>query len=118
MVAVHIDGTGPEHVWGRLERVNPRATVELPHPAFSSAAGGPLDVKTVAAPDHATASGEQMELTRPGFLAVVRLPDQFSQTLLAGQTGSLKIRMSRGSVGEVLYDRLSRWLHERTESSG
>lgn len=108
---VHIWGFGSGHVPAMLDQVNPRGQLELPHPAFSSTTGGPLAVKY--RPPSEDEEQQEFELVNPHFLAQVSLSERDSQRLRSGQTGFISFRTSRGSVGEVLSEKLVNWFRQQ-----
>ncbi len=119
-VHVRIRGMGDRGVPAILTRLNPRASVELPNPAFSAMYGGPLPVK------YRSRSGEQestepvddpFELIEPHFLARVRLADYHRHRLRAGQPAVVSIRGHGRSLGDVLYQNLIEWIRALRKQS-
>lgn len=108
---------GQVYVWGadrrwftvRFERVHPRATTMLVHPALGSESGGPLPVR--ARLDNRSGA-DRWELIEPHILAEARCP---GTEFASGQTGVVRIRYYRGGLGEVMFDRLLDWLRTRRE---
>jgi len=108
---------GQVHIWGgdvrwfpvHFERVHPRATTTLVHPALGSESGGPLPVRARLGNQD---SADRWELLEPHILAEARCP---AAELASGQTGVVRIRHYRGGFGEVMLDRFLRWVRERRE---
>lgn len=90
-----------------LEKVIPRATPSVPHPALAAVNGGSLPVKNAADSD------TDYELFSPRFTGIVQLEDSESQHLRTGQTGTVSYRALHESIGEHLYRSFSDWLDER-----
>lgn len=90
---------------GVLQRLDPRASLELPHPAMSSSIGGPLAV---------TEQGDSQrtgpQLTEPRFRGIVSLSPAMSHDLGAGEQGYVLIGHRSESIGEFLWLRSIRWL--------
>jgi putative peptide zinc metalloprotease protein len=110
-VEVHLWGNGQGYLPARLNQLNPRGRVDLPHPAFGAASGGPLPVK-YRTPSVETEDSNQdpMELIDPRFLARVELSQVDSQRIRSGQPGFVSFRTSRGSIGEVISEKISVWI--------
>ncbi len=116
-VDVHIWGMGTGYFSARMSHLNPRGRVDLPHPAFSATAGGPLPVK-YRAPD-AQQSDDQgpLELVDPHFLARVKLSDSDSKRFRSGQPAIVSFRTKRGSIGEVLSEKVTIWLRKMRQQA-
>jgi putative peptide zinc metalloprotease protein len=110
-VDVHVWGMGPGHFTAGLRDLNPRGRLDLPHPAFGATSGGPLPVK-YRPPSGNEEESEQapMELVDPHFFARVELPAAIGKELKSGQPAFISIRTSRGSVGEVLSEKVATWI--------
>lgn len=125
-VDVLVWGQGQSYFPAVLSQVNPRARVELPHPAFSSVVGGPLPVKysSLASKesqnqdDGFQSEKSQFELIRPHFLARVELNEADSKRLHAGQPAMVSFRATRGSVGDVISEWISNWLRKLRGNQG
>lgn len=113
IVRVHIWGTGNDDLDCQLKEINPRASVQLPHPAFSSTAGGPLTVKLN--PQSEGDERQSWELVEPRFMANIGLDS--ANTFEAGQMGYIEFRTRRGTIGSVLHERASRWLRKRLDEN-
>ena len=97
---------------GTLEKVIPRATRQVPHPALAAINGGPLPTRVVSRTDENT-DHTKNELLSPRFTAIVPLDQSKSRRLCAGQTGSAAYRPYNRSIGEHVYHMMSRWIRER-----
>jgi putative peptide zinc metalloprotease protein len=112
-VDVLITGNGTQRFSAVLNQVNPRANVELPHEAFSSMVGGPMPVRSRSSAPDTFAGGEnqdQFQLVRPHFLARVSLSPLDSRKFRAGQAATVSFRAKRGSVGDVISEKVTNWL--------
>lgn len=99
-------GAGPLRS-GRLERLVPRASTALPHPAFSSLAGGALAVRPR---EEESRSGESMRLVEARFRGVV-IPDEDERPLVAaGERGQVLFGARRDRLGPRLWREARRWL--------
>ena len=125
-VDVIVWGEGRSYFPAVLCQVNPRARVELPHPAFSSMAGGPLPVKysnpmakeANQDADEFRNDSSQFELIRPHFLARVQLSETDGKYLRAGQPAMVSFRATRGSLGDVISEWISSWLRQLRGNQG
>lgn len=120
LVDVHVWGQGPGRFPATLDQVNPRARLTLPSPAFNSAFGGPLPVKyrqpQSSAESNQSENSQSFELLNPRFLALVTLNDKVERELRPGQMGTVSFRTKRGTVGEVLSERVARWFQSVREA--
>jgi putative peptide zinc metalloprotease protein len=95
---------GGEMMVSRLSRVEPRASLTLPHLALSAAEGGPLPVrpKDLAEGDRSSrekTEREKYELLAPRFAAQVVLSASESLTLGAGQRGQVVLQPGEEMLG-------------------
>ncbi|PHS11805.1 MAG: hypothetical protein COA78_08940 [Blastopirellula sp.] len=88
---------------GKLDRIDPRASVNLPHPAMSTANGGPLSISLKRTAN----SGQQLVV--PRFRGVIALPTEISSTLGAGEQGQAMFGLRQESVGEYLSVKIYYW---------
>ena len=117
-VDVHVWGTGTGYVSARLVHLDPRGRIDLPHPAFSAMAGGPLAVRLLPQdPNSTQPEALPVALVSPHFLAKVRLPGELSEELLTGQPASVSFRTSRGSIGDVLSEKITLWIRTLRKNS-
>lgn len=117
-VNVTVWGQGPTLFPAVLDHVNPRARVELTHPALSSAVGGPLPVKFRHSTEDETSDSDQnFELLKPRFLAKVSLSSADSSRLRPGQPAVVSFRARRGSMGEVISESVTAWVQNLREIS-
>lgn len=92
---------------GVLQRLAPRASLELLHPAMSALAGGPLAVTEVEESKSTTA---RTRLTEPRFRGVILLTPDQSRILGAGARGYAMFGLRNMSIGEFTWLRFTRWL--------
>lgn len=109
-IEVHVWGSGPGYFQASLRDLNPRARVDVPHPAFSATSGGPLPVKYRRPSANESKSDELVELVDPRFFARIELSAGDSRRLKSGQPAMVSFRTSRGSVGDVLVESISIWI--------
>lgn len=89
---------------GRLDRLDPRASTDLPHPAMSSQVGGQLAVVA-----HGAEGQEAMRLAEPRFRGMIELPPDVCQDLGAGEQGHAILGIRSESIGEFAWVRIHRW---------
>ncbi len=88
---------------GRLVRVDPRASRAVPHPAFSAAWGGPLDVRpggTGGGPG--TPAPAAYEFFQPRFAAEVEAPPSALQALRVGELARVRIRGNSRRLADIV----------------
>ncbi|MFM7070551.1 MAG: site-2 protease family protein [Planctomycetota bacterium] len=103
-----------------IDVIQPRATLQPPHPALIASNGGPLAVK--AEPPESSRDGRhapsEPTLLAPRFLGRIRLDSAISERLFAGQTAEIGFRPCDRSIGEQLFFSFSEWLRERMRPEG
>jgi multidrug efflux pump subunit AcrA (membrane-fusion protein) len=99
----------------RLDRVNPRATRALSHPALAAPSGGPLAVRALDSKEGDTAN--KYQLVEPRFLASVELPDAYELGLRSGQLAKARVRAAGESIGGHLLGTVRRWMRKKLDSS-
>jgi putative peptide zinc metalloprotease protein len=92
---------------GKLTRLEPRASRQLPHPAFSATVGGSLPVRQSAEEDQA-----EIQLVDPRFPGVIDVPSSVSSQLACGQRGYARFGISQESIGQHLWIQVCRWLQQ------
>ena len=101
---------------GNLSRIEPRASLELVHPALAASSGGPLLVKPKDrhAQDDDSAAAEY-EWLAPRLAGRITLTSQQSASLGAGQLGVVSVRTSRDHslIGHISTARLTHWCRDR-----
>lgn len=90
---------------GRLERLEPRASTQMPHPAMSSTVGGPLAVT-----ENDASRDNRLQLAEPRFRGVIGLPAETASDLGAGERGYALLGLRRESIGQFMWLRFSRWM--------
>jgi putative peptide zinc metalloprotease protein len=93
---------------GTLTQLEPRASRQLPHPALSATVGGDLPVVQSDAESDQTGA----RLVDPQFPGVIALPPETSQQLACGNRGYAILGLSQERIGQHLWTRFSRWLHQ------
>ncbi len=95
----------------RLAHMDPRATLELPHPALAATAGGPLAVEgTGASTAREGEQGATASLCAPRFRATIELPAAAAATLFAGERGWAKLGHRRERLGQWITLGAYEWL--------
>ncbi len=94
-----------------IEKVVPRATVALNHPALAASYGGDLPVKPVSS----NATQKEFELLEPRFNIIVSLDTEKCSELRAGQRVAVTCRPTSYSIGQYLQKSVSDWFYNRLE---
>jgi putative peptide zinc metalloprotease protein len=84
---------------GILDRVEPRATREPPHPALRADAGGRLPVTQTASAENSAES----RLVDPHFRAIVKLDSRDSRIFACGETGHAVLGAQPLPLGKQLW---------------
>ncbi len=115
MTALHTSHNIPVHMSlatggrfsGRIESIQPRASLEPLDPALCAIFGGPLPVRQAASDLSSADQSPQLELLEPHFTARVVLDVQQSKQLNAGQRASVVLGTPRESVGTHVWNMLT-----------
>ena len=109
---------GYEPIKCQLIRVEPRGSQTLNHAALAASAGGLLPVQVVQVDsDTATQDAvEEWEFLQPRFVGIAQLSLEQSAKLRAGQTATVRLNASRGTVGQLLYRTVSDWVRRQVET--
>jgi putative peptide zinc metalloprotease protein len=101
--------------FGELTRIEPRASMDLTHPALASSSGGPLLVKPKDRKSQEDgAATSDYELLTPRLTGQITLTAQQSENLGAGQRGVVSVRAStERSIGSYLCAWLTHWCRDR-----
>jgi hypothetical protein len=94
---------GGEIIEVHPEKLQPRASRQIPHPALAAIADGPLPV---APAKEQSQSSDPYELLTPRFQSIVPLSPAVSDRVRAGETGQMALRDQR-SLGRRFWDWLS-----------
>ena len=97
---------GGEIIEVHPEKLQPRASRQIPHPALAAIADGPLPV---APAKEQSQSSDPYELLTPRFQSIVPLSPAVSDRVRAGETGQMALRDQR-SLGRRFWE----WLAEGT----
>lgn len=110
-VDIHIAG---ESSWlpASLTAVDPRATLDPPHPALSGRLGGPLPVRAET-DSKADKPETTYRLLRPCFRGTATATPEINAVLLAGQTATLRFRSSTATLGGQFYAACRRWIQDQ-----
>ncbi len=109
---------GAETMVSRLSRVEPRASLALPHPALSAAEGGPLPVRPKDPADGDRAdrdkgARQKYELLAPRFSAQVVLSASESLLLGAGQRGQVVLQPGEEMLGAHCLKLAQVWARDK-----
>jgi hypothetical protein len=108
---VRVRIAGSSALAGTLARIEPRASLEPPHPSLCATDGGPLPVRPRSTENQAAKRGEQtQELLVPRFTGIVTLTADDSRPLHAGQRATVALLAPHDAVGVHLYRQAQRWL--------
>ena len=100
---------------GKVDRLQPRASVEPGSDALAAPNGGLLPVRVSEAED----DGETVyELIEPRFTGYVSLPQEESNAISPGRRCLATLAESDRSFGQGLYDVTSRWIAQAAEQTG
>ena len=94
-----------------LARLEPRASVRLPHPALSAMAGGPLAIVESTS----TQNESEAELTKPRFQAVVTIPPEYNTQLFSGQRGLAVLGSCNQSLGWNVLGLVHDWIEQKLQ---
>ena len=95
---------------GELQRLAPRASQQLPHPAMSAAAGGPLAVRQ----DETLG---KLVLTEPRFQGSVLVDPRQSSQLHCGQVVQVMFRPRDQTLVEYVNERLRKWIRTKVDAA-
>jgi putative peptide zinc metalloprotease protein len=113
-VAIDMRSQGLGRFSGMLERIAPRASRELPHPALSAINGGPLDVrKETTGFETDTGRASQYLLFAPRFTFDVAVHSDLLQKLREGQQASIHIDGGRRTLSMAVRNQLTDWLNKK-----
>ncbi|MEZ6041445.1 MAG: biotin/lipoyl-binding protein [Planctomycetaceae bacterium] len=104
-------------IYGKLERVNPRATDRLPHPALAASSGGQLAVCEDHAATRDTEDGKRLRLTEQRFDAVIQIAPADAINLRCGERGVASLGLVRGSFASHLYRSGQRWFQTTIDNA-
>ena len=99
---------------GTLHKLEPRATVQAPHPALCAGAGGPIATK-VSASQPAQRGRDSQELLEPYVVGYVSLDRVTSRLHGPGQLATVSIAEAPRPLGVWLLERSERWLTAQRE---
>ncbi len=114
-VTVRISGDESNSFSAPLSKIEPRASLQLPHPALGADAGGALPVKPKhQSPDSKTVESELLD---PCFTGTVSLTPAQSLRLHAGQRATILFSSAEQSWAGRLVMKLRKWIDGRLTSS-
>ncbi len=95
----------------QLDSVEPQANDEIEYMPLAAVAGGPVPVR----PASSSSSVSEWRYAQPRVRARIRLASSQSQSLLAGQTGTVKLASSDVTLGTRLYQLARDWWQGRVQ---
>jgi putative peptide zinc metalloprotease protein len=100
---------------GRLEKIGPRASAKVEHPALGAPAGGPLAVRQVARNQAEPRDDADLEteFVSPRFTGVVQLPLDVSLSLRAGELARARLMDRNDTVGRRVFETISHWVRQK-----
>jgi putative peptide zinc metalloprotease protein len=99
---------------GRLQKIEPRATLHPPDPGLCAPCGGPLAVQaTSEAEPGAEPTGYR--LTEPHFVGVVEIPPALRRHIPAGAIAVALAYPGHDTLGDAVSAALGRWIRARRE---
>lgn len=109
-------GTRPV-VTGLLQRVNPRASQSLTHPALAATSGGSLAV--IENSDRKSGADKQspLKLTEHRFDAVIEFGPEQSRRLFCGERATVSFGVPDGSLAVHLYRSGRHWLQAQLDTA-
>lgn len=114
MVTVRISGDESNSFSAALTKIDPRASLRIPHPALGADAGGSLPIK----PKHDSSDPKKVEneLLDPHFSGTIVLSHEQSEMLHAGQRATILFSSREQSWAGRLVQKLRRWIDDRLAS--
>ena len=110
---------GHEPIECKLVRVEPRGSQTLSHPALAASADGPVAVQRtqIDSSKSANRNPQDWEFVEPRFIGIAELTAEQSVKLRAGQTATVRLDSTRGTMGQFLYRTISRWVRTRLDQT-
>jgi putative peptide zinc metalloprotease protein len=97
---------------GKIDRIEPRATNQLNHPALAATTGGPLAVVALRNGREESAQ-QQWQLVEPRVTVECSLADEDSRTLHAGQLAEVRLHARDESLGRYLWNGIQHWFEHK-----
>ena len=113
---VIVYGASKREFQQKIESLEPRASLRIPHDQLSAAGGGPLAVRPVEQSDGAGDSETAFSLVAPRLTGRILLQPDESNRLRAGQLGVVKLRVRRGAFGHCLYEAITDWVERKFDA--
>ena len=99
-----------------LSKLTPQASLELPHPALSARAGGPLAVRMVDQNKSSTAPQNDVEAVSPHFVGTAQIVSDASELLHAG-TIAWATLPSNESLGRRSWRMAIQWVSKQLQQA-
>ena len=100
-------------IHGRLQVVDPRASVRPSHQAFCAVNHGPIAVRRSDTPTDVEAGADiSLEYFAPRFIGIVDLAPGDQHELACGQIGIVSCRPFRETIGQHLVATVQDWLEQ------
>lgn len=109
---IHLRVGTSARIPGRLTRLEPRASTELPHAAMSATEGGSLAVVSASRTNE-----PRVILTESRFRGVVSIADEFADSVFCGQRGTALVGWRRQGLAAWSYQNARSWLDDKLDSA-
>jgi hypothetical protein len=113
--AVHIRLPGHDVIIGKVDRLQPKASIEPGSDSLVAPNGGLLPVRVRESKDD---DKNVYELIEPCFTGYVSLPKDAARSIPTGRRGLATLADSDRSFGRGLYDVTSHWIAQVAEQTG
>lgn len=113
--AVHIRLPGHDVIIGKVDRLQPKASIEPGSDSLVAPNGGLLPVRVRESKDD---DKNIYELIEPCFTGYVSLPKDAARSIPTGRRGLATLADSDRSFGRGLYDVTSHWIAQVAEQTG
>ena len=93
--------------------LDPRATLEIPHPALGAHVGGPVPTKAKTPVEGSARAEQGYQLLTPRFEGTVLLTPTQSAAFSAGQIGTVQFRATTETLGARLLKSFDQWMRRQ-----
>ena len=111
-VSISVWGTG-EILQGKIDRIEPRATDQLVHPALAAPSGGPLAVVASRHGKSAEQTEAEWRLAEPRVTIECSVGSSTANRLRAGQIAEVRLHIRDESLGNYLWSQFQDWLNTK-----
>ena len=96
--------------YATVDRIDPRATIQVSHESLIDPNGGPIAVRQTADKAGQEESTLEYEYLNPRLKMVARIDDSVATTLFAGQRGRAVLPAATPTLGKSAYLAIREWL--------